>query len=185
MKTQDINFIGYNSKYWWLMALAGLLFIGLGIWILATPVVSYLSLSLLFAFLMLLAGIFETVFSIGNHKTLQGWGWVLVGGLIDLFLGAYLLYYPALSMVVLPLIVGFWIMFRGFMAIGSSLELRSSGVKDWGWLMATGILIVLLSFILIANPVFAAINIVIWTGLALIITGIFRIMYSFQLKKLK
>ena len=184
MKTQNLNFIGYTSQYWWLMLLAGVLFIGLGIWILASPVASYLSLSLMFAFGMLFAGVFEIVFAIGNYKRLQGWGWTLMGGLIDLFLGLYLLNYPLLTMVVMPLVMGLWMLFRGCMAIGSSLELRAYGVMDWTWLLVTGILIVLLSLLIIGSPVFAAINIVVWTAFAFIVSGVFRILLSLQLKKL-
>jgi len=184
MKTQNVNYIGYTSQYWWLMCSAGILFIGLGVWILASPVSSYLSLSLFFACGMLFAGVFEVVFAIGNHTNLKGWGWTLAGGMIDLLLGAYLLYYPLLSMIVLPMIMGLWMLFRGCMAIGSSLELRAYGVLDWIWLLVTGVLIVLLSLLIIAHPLLAAFTVVIWTAFAFILSGIFRIFLSIQLRKL-
>lgn len=185
MKPKNINFIGYNAQYWWLMLLAGVLFVGLGIWILASPVASYLSLSLLFAFGMIFAGFFEIIFAIGNYKTLHGWGWTLAGGLIDLFLGIYLLNYPLLTMVVMPVIMGLWMLFRGCMAIGSSIELRAYGVLDWAWLLLTGVLIVLLSLLIIGSPLFSSVNIVVWTAFAFILSGIFRIYLSLQLKRLK
>lgn len=184
MSTKNMNFIGYSMEYWWLMLLAGILFIGLGVWVLASPVDSYLALSQLFSFGMLFAGIFEVVFSIGNRKTLQGWGWTLAGGMIDFLMGGYLLNYPLLSMIVMPLILGLWMLFRGCLAIGSSLELRAYGVLDWIWLLVTGILILILSFLIIGSPLFAAINIVAWTAFAFILSGIFRIYLSLQLKKL-
>lgn len=185
MKTKNVNFICYDSQYWWLMLAAGILFIGLGIWILASPVSSYLSLSILFACGMLFAGLFEVVFALGNRNSLDGWGWTLAGGMIDLFLGAYLLYLPLLSMVIMPLVMGLWMLFRGCMAIGSSLELRAYGVLDWAWLMVTGILIILLSVLIIGHPLFIAISVVVWTAFAFILSGIFRIYLSLQLKKLK
>jgi uncharacterized membrane protein HdeD (DUF308 family) len=86
-------------------------------------------------------------------------------------------------MVVMPLIMGLWMLFRGCMAIGSSLELRAYGVMDWIWLLVTGVLIVVLSLLIIGNPVFAAINIVVWTAFAFIVSGVFRILLSLQLKK--
>ncbi|MNL24488.1 hypothetical protein D3C87_1459230 [compost metagenome] len=185
MQTKDINFIGYNTQYWWLMFSAGVLFIGLGIWILVSPVASYLSLSLLFAFGMIFSGFFEVIFAIGNYKTLHGWGWTLAAGLIDLFLGLYLLNLPLLTMVIMPIIIGLWMLFRGCMAIGSSLELRAYGVLDWVWLLVTGILIVILSLLIIGHPLFAAINLVMWTAFALILSGVFRIGLSLQLKNFK
>ncbi len=42
----------------------------------------------------------------------------------------------------------------------------------------------LLSFILIWNPLFAGLTIVTWTGIALISGGIYSIYLSFKLKKL-
>lgn len=185
MKTKEINFIGYTTQYWWLMFSAGFLFIGLGIWILVSPVASYLSLSLLFAFGMIFSGFFEIVFAAGNYKTLHGWGWTLVGGIIDLFLGLYLLSLPLLTMVIMPIIIGLWMLFRGCMAIGSSLELRAYGILDWAWLLITGILIVILSLLIIGHPLFAAVSIVIWTAFAFVLSGIFRIYLSLQLKSFK
>jgi len=184
MKTVNVNFIGYTTQYWWLMLSAGILFIGLGVWILASPVSSYLSLSLLFACGMLFAGVFEVIFAIGNHRALDGWGWTLAGGIIDLLLGAYLLSYPLLSMILLPMIIGLWMLFRGCMAIGSSLELRAYGILDWIWLLVTGIFIVLLSLLIIAHPLLAAFNVIIWTAFAFILSGIFRIFLSIQLRNL-
>lgn len=183
MKSKNINFIGYSVEYWWLMLFVGILFIGLGAWVLALPVSSYLALSQMFSFGMIFSGIFEIIFSIGNRATLRGWGWILTGGMIDFLLGIYLLNYPLLSMVVMPLIMGLWMLFRGCLAIGSSLELRAYGVLDWIWLLFTGVLILILSFLIIGNPLFAAINIVVWTAFAFIISGIFRIYLSLQLKK--
>lgn len=185
MKTRDFNESEYAAQHWWLMFSAGVLFVVLGIWILASPVASYLALSWFFAFGMIFSGLFEVIFSIGNHKRLHGWGWIMAGGLIDIFLGTYLLNYPLLTMIVMPIIIGLWMLFRGFMAIGSSIELRAYGILDWLWLLFTGILIVLLSLFIIGHPLFAAINIVVWTAFAFILSGIFRIFLSLQLKKFK
>lgn len=136
-KSGSLNQSEYAAQYWWLMFCAGVLFFGLGVWILASPVSSYLSLSLLFAFGMIFSGLFELIFAIGNRKRLHGWGWTMAGGLIDVSLGSYLLNYPLLTMVVMPVIIGLWIMVRGFMAIGSSIELRAYGILDWVWLRHT------------------------------------------------
>jgi len=182
MKTKYMNHDA--SQYWWLMFCSGMLFIVLGIWMLAAPVSSYLSLSLLFAFGMIFAGIFETTFAISNHKRLHGWGWTLSGGLIDIVLGSYLLNFPLLTMVVMPIIIGLWMLFRGFMAISSSIELRAYGVLDWVWLLLTGILIVVLSVLIIGDPFFGDINIVVWTAFAFLLSGIFRILLSLQLRGL-
>lgn len=182
MTRKYINDDNYAAQYWWLMLCSGILFMVLGIWILAAPVSSYLSLSLLFAFGMIFAGIFEVTFSISNHKRLRGWGWSLSGGLVDIFLGTYLLSLPLLTMVVMPIVVGLWMLFRGFMAISSSIELRAYGMLDWAWLLLTGVLIVILSILIIGDPFFGTVNIAVWTAFAFLLSGIFRILLSLQLR---
>lgn len=182
MKTKSVQFIGYSNQYWWIMFLAGVVFISLGISILAAPVSSYLSFSLLFAFGMLFGGCFEVVFSLGNHKAMHKWGLSLAGGMIDFLLGAWLMNYPLLSMVLMPLVIGFWMLFRGCMAFGKSLALRAYGVLDWVWLIVIGALIILLSLLIIGYPLFERINIVVWTAFVFILSGFFRIYLSIQLR---
>ena len=80
--------------------------------------------------------------------------------------------------------VGFVVLYRSIMAISISLELRDYHIMDWGYLFGLGILGALFSFILLFNPGFAGLSLVVWTGLALVIVGIFNIYFSFKLKKL-
>jgi uncharacterized membrane protein HdeD (DUF308 family) len=185
MVSKNENFIGYKQQYWWLMFSAGILFIGIGIWVLASPVANYPTLSMFFAFGMLFAGFFEIIFALGNRKVLKGWVWTLVGGVIDFLLGSYLWSLPLLSFVVMPLIMGLWMLFRGCMAIGNSLELRAYGILDWTWLLATGFMIIILSILILAHPLFASVNVVVWTSFAFIISGIFRVFLSLQLRKIR
>jgi hypothetical protein len=80
-------------------------------------------------------GFFETVFAISARKSLQGWGWTLASGLLDIVIGAYLLTYPAVTMAILPFVLGFWLLFRGFSAIGFSFDIKSYGDSNWGWFL--------------------------------------------------
>jgi len=185
METSPFKTIRDIINHWWLILLAGILLIGLGVWVIASPLESYLSLSLAFAIIILGTGIFEILFSVVNHKSMDGWGWILAGGLFDVIIGSYLVYYPAITMGILPLIVGFWLLFRGIMSIGNAFEVRSYGFPDWGWLLLTGIVITLIAIIILVNPAFGVMNIIIWTGLAFIFAGLFRIYISLKFKKLK
>jgi uncharacterized membrane protein HdeD (DUF308 family) len=172
-------------NYWWLFLLSGLILIGIGIWVFASPVAAYISLSILFAVSIFAIGIFETMFAISSRKSLDGWGWSLATGILDIVIGGFLLFYPAISMAVLPFVLGFWLMFRGISAIGFAFDMRSYGTKGWGWFLALGILIVLFSIAIVAVPAFGVINVVIWTGLSFITAGVFRITLAFSLRKLR
>jgi uncharacterized membrane protein HdeD (DUF308 family) len=184
METEIIKRAKNVTKHWYLSVILGLLFICVGILVLRTPLESYLTLSILFSVTLFISGISEIIYSVTNRKELSNWGWVLAGGIIDLLLGIWLISSPLLSISILPFVVGFMLMFHSMMAIGFAFDIRGFADSKWGWLLTLAILGLLFSFILIWNPFFAGLTIVIWTGCAFIAIGIFRIILAFKLKHL-
>ncbi len=87
-------------------------------------------------------------------------------------------------MTTLAFYVGFVILFRSIAAISFAMDVKKYGSKNWGGLLAFGILGALFSFILIWNPVFAGMSIVILVALSFLFTGLFSIYFAFQLRKL-
>jgi uncharacterized membrane protein HdeD (DUF308 family) len=174
-----------SVKHWYLTLIIGIIFLGVGIVVFFTPLESYLALSIIFSVAFLLTGLLEIAFSISNRNELEGWGWHLALGIVTLLVGIMLVGNPAISMVTLPFFVGFVVLFRSIMAISTSLELRNYYIMDWGYLFGLGILGTIFSFMLLFNPSFAGLSLVIWTGLALVLIGIFSIYLSLKLKKLK
>lgn len=170
---------------WWLSLLLGILFLATGVWVIFTPISSYITLSIFFSAVILVSGISQIIFSISNKNNLHGWGWHLTSGILDLIIGVILLIYPKLSMVVLPYFVGFWLLFAGFSSIAMAVEAKKviGRVSVWGIIF--GILVAIFAFLLIINPLFAAVSIVYMTAFAFGTLGIFRIIYAFHLKKIK
>ncbi|MFT3750661.1 MAG: DUF308 domain-containing protein [Agriterribacter sp.] len=177
--------ISASISYWWIFLLTGVLLVGVGIWVFLSPLAAYLSLSILFAAGMLITGCFEIAFAVSARKSLHGWSWTLAGGILDLIIGVYLLIYPSVSMSVLSLILGFWLLIRGGSAIGLAFEMKLYKAPDWSWLLVLGILIALFGIMVLAVPAFGVANIIVWTALSFIIAGIFRITLALRLKKLE
>ncbi|PHN07036.1 HdeD family acid-resistance protein [Flavilitoribacter nigricans] len=171
-------------KYWYVPLIVGLLLLVTGIWTLFSFEESFLALSLLFSISFLVSGLMDVYFAISHRHELDNWGWSLVLGIFTAIIGFVLLTRPELSMITLPLYVGFGVLFRSIMAIGWALELKNYGVLDWGNLMIIGTLGALFSFILLWNPLFAGMTIVFWTAMALIITGGFNIYLAGKLRSL-
>lgn len=169
-------------KQWYLMLIVGLVFVILGIWTLATPLNSYAALSIVFAFGFLVNGIAEMVFALENRH--QNWGWSLVLGILSTVVGILLLLNPAASMATLPFYVGFTLLFRSISGMVTAYDMKQYGILDWGTLMVTAMLGLLFSFILLWNPVFAGINVVVWTAVTFIVLGCYTIYFSFKLRKL-
>ena len=157
-------------KNWWLSLILGILYI--------------IALSVIFSISMLISGIIEIIFSISNRRGISSWGWYLAGGIIDLILGIYLVAYPLLSMEVIPFIVAFWMMFRGFSATGYSMDLKRYGTREWGWYMGFGILAIICSLIILWQPAVGALYVIYMLAFTFLIIGFFRVMLSFELKSL-
>ena len=172
-------------KNWWLLLLMGILLVIGSVWVFLTPVESYVGLAWIFSILVLATGFSYVIFSISNRKNLEGWGWYLAGGLFEIVVGIVLVTYPEISIAILPMVVGFWFMFRGAQIIAGSLELKRYGLMDWGWIMLFGIALTILSFFMILDPLFGFFNIVYLTSIALLIFGIANIWLSLKLKKIK
>lgn len=185
MFNDTIESIKDTIEHWYLPLILGVIFIAIGIWAIITPTATYLSLAILFSVTFFVTGILEIIFSISHRKQLDGWGWSLTSGILVLIIGLILILNPQISIITLPLFVGFVVLYRSMMAIAWSIELKKYGVSNWGWLLFAGILGVIFSFLLIMNPVITGLTVAVLTGIALITIGIFHIHFSIELKKLK
>jgi uncharacterized membrane protein HdeD (DUF308 family) len=184
MEKETLSNLKDAIKHWYLSLILGIVFIAVGIWVLRTPLESYVALAVLFSFTFLFAGILEIAFALGNRNRLSNWGWSLAGGIVDLLIGTLLVSHPTISIFVLPFYVGFAVLFRSIMTIGWSIELKNRNLPDWGYLMAIGVLGLLFSFVLLWNPLFAGMTIVFYTAWAFIAIGAFNIYLSLRLRAL-
>ena len=128
MKTLT-NYWG-QSKYWWIVLTVGILMViaGFAYWL--WPAIGYAVSSQIFGWLLVLAGIVQLCVSAGNDRP-RGWGWWLVGGVIDLFIGFMLVRSVILSEVVFPYFISIVFLFWGIDAIFAGVGQR--GRKYW-WL---------------------------------------------------
>ncbi len=173
------------TNNWWLLSILGITMTGLGFWVYSHPIENYIALSIMFSVIMFISGIMEISFALSNAKVIKGWGWIFSSGIFDLILGSILITHQNLTMVVLPIFFGIWLIFRGIAQISRGFLLKDANFPNWGWSIFGGILVIVFGFMVTYNPVFGAKSIVIWTALSLIILGIFTFIFSLILKKLK
>ena len=172
-------------KYWYIPLILGIILIVCGIYVFTVPMETYLTLSILFSLSFIASGAFDIFFSVQNSKSLNGWGWYLVSGILSLVMGIYLIIYPGISASVLPIVVGITVMFRSFSLLGFSFDLKDAGLLNWGNLALASVLGIILSFLLVTNPIFTGISLVTITALAFLFAGIASSILSFNLKKIK
>lgn len=186
--TRTFSSLIENSKqavrFWWLSLLIGIALFILGILVFVFPAQSYLGMSLLFGWVMLVTGILEVVLSTANRHFVTGRGWILAGGIIEIILGLILIFNVALSAATLPIFLGFWLLLRGFSTIGLGGDMNALEIAGSGWTIFTGILLVLCALWVLFQPlVIGTAAVVIWVGISLLFAGIAAFSFSLQLHK--
>lgn len=163
--------------------LLGVGFIVLSIWFLVTPVEIYISLAVFFSYAMFITGVFEIINAISFRKIFNGWGPLLIGGLIDLGLGGYMITHELLTLEVLPLLLGIWFLFRSLAFFVTYGQLRKESVKNTGWLLVVTLLIVVCTIVIIAKPVIGELTLVYTVSVAFFFMGLFRLTLGNKLRK--
>lgn len=182
MRSNFFYSVKERVKYWWVSPIIGIIAILLGIWCLANLGGALSIIAALFIAGFLVSGIFEIVYALSNKNNLRGWGWTLASSIIDILFAILLLAIPIGTIAILLFLVGFWVMFQSIWGIGMSIDLQKADIKGWGWTLAFSILALILSVILIANPVFAAGFIVYLLAFTLFTYGIMRIYYGIKMR---
>lgn len=184
METSFLKSLKQTIKHWYIPLLVGIFFVVVSIVVFSSPAGSLVALSLLFALSFLFSGLSESLFALANKDHLDNLGWSLALGIITLIVGFLLLLNPALSLTVLAFYIGFVILFRSISTIGFAIDVKKYGSKNWGGLLVLGIIGTIVSFILIWNPLFAGLSVVILVALSFLFAGLFSILLAFQLRKL-
>ena len=166
------NRVGRAVQHWWLMMLAGILCFAFGIAVFVFPMESYVVLSVLAGVLMLFVGASQLIIASTSGNYLAMRGYMLVGGVIDLLLGLILCIYPGVTMAVLPIMLGIWLMYHAFMTIAFGGDLETFRVKGSGWTILGGVILLVLSFIVLINPFSTGVAAVVTlTGAGLLVFG--------------
>lgn len=172
-------------KHWWLLLLLGITIFVFGVITLAYPAESYLALSLAFGFLILASGVVSIVLAFTNDNVLLGKGWIFALGIIEILLGIILIFAIEITLVTLPILLGFWLLLRSFTMIGTGSDMISAKVKDGRWVVLIGVLLLICSIIILIHPLRFGIGaVVVWVGATFLLTGIAVAYVGFQLRNL-
>ena len=170
-------------KHWWLLLLAGILCMALGIAVFVFPLESYVTLSILFGVLMLLTGAAQLIISATSGNYLMMRGYLIVGGIIDLLIGIFLCINPGITLVALPIIMGICLMYNSFLVIAFGGDLDTFRLSGGAWMTVGGILMLLLSILILLNPLSVGIGmVVVIAGIGLLMFGVMLCSIAMKLK---
>ncbi len=163
-------------RHWWVFLLRGILFILVSIWMIASPLTSFVALGFFFGLVIFIAGLGELLHAV-RDRTETNRGWHIFLGIVDLILGLVLMGHVAAGVAILRIIVGIWFLLRGFSLISFSRTLGKSLI-----LTISGIIIVIFGLMIIFNAFFGSITLITFIAVAFFITGTFNVWLGFRMK---
>ena len=170
-------------RHWWLMLIAGLLCLVMGVVVFVFPLQSYVTLAILFGVMMMAVGAIQLIIASTSANYLTMRGYFVVGGVLDLILGIFLCIYPGVTLVALPLMLGIWMMYNSFIIIAFGGDMETFRLGGSGLVITGGVLLLLLSVIILLNPFGAGIpTVIIIAGIGLLVLGCLLSMLSLKLK---
>ncbi len=162
-----------------LLLIFGILMVILGCILFAIPGANSLALSYIVCILMLLYGIAEIVFYIANRKGHAVSGWVLADGIITAILSLLLLFMPVVQILTMSIMFAVWVLFTGVTRTSAAFVAKDLGESNWGWILAVGIIGILLGVWLMFDPLLAIITIGFLVAVAFIMQGVSAIAIFF------
>jgi len=164
----------------WLLAL-GIILSALGIVAIGAPVVTSLVTALFVGWLLLIGGLVQIVHAFKARRW-GGFFLALLAAVLYLVVGALLISFPVPGVLALTLLLGLFFLLQGAFEISFSFALHD--LPGWGWLLASGLISLVIAFLILANwPSVAAWAIGLLVGVGLLWGGLARILIALSARR--
>jgi uncharacterized membrane protein HdeD (DUF308 family) len=172
------------ARYWWAIALRGVVAIIFGILAWVMPVTTVAALVLLYGSYALVDGVFNVVAAISGRTGVRPWWTMLLAGLISIAAGLITFFWPGLTAIALVYVIAAWAILRGVFEIAAAIRLRTVITREW-WLGLSGALSILFGALLMLAPGAGAVAMVLWIGSWAIIGGVVLVALGMRLRGLR
>ena len=144
----------------------------LGLVMVFWPGISAVAICYLMGAVCIAAGIYEIIryFDLGLIGVLFRYDLFL--GIMSVLAGVLLLLHPNGALVILPVILGFYIILASVFSIQISTEARHFGFSGWWGALLLGIAGAVFGVLMIFDPFKGAKALMIFTGISLLVTGV-------------
>ena len=157
---------------------SGVLLIAIGVYCLCNQNIAAATAGLMVGIFMLVSGVIEIVVFAATSRLLIGSGWLLLDGVLTVILSLFLLFNQWFTMLSLPLLFTLWLLFSGISRFVSAFDLKALGIRNWGWSLAVGIILMLAGFICMMDPWVSIAAVGMTVGLVFLLEGISSIIYA-------
>jgi uncharacterized membrane protein HdeD (DUF308 family) len=158
-------------EHWVLFLVEGIILVILGLAAIVVPPIATLAVELLFGWLFLISGIAGLITTFLMRQA-PGFWWSLVSAILGTAAGIVLLLWPLSGIVTLTLVLIVFFTIEGVASIMFALEHKAELSGRWGWMLASGIIDLILAVIILAGlPGTAALALGLLVGINMLFGG--------------
>lgn len=154
----------------WIVTLKGILAVIFGLIALFYPGGTITFLTLVFGWMLIIAGVVFIVGAILHTKANTNWGSWLLEGIIDLILGLIIIIFPLFAVGVFMILIGIWAILMGLWRFYLATKFRTQK----GLLIFSGVVSVIFGILVLINPFAGA-------GAVMIVIGIWAIIFGISI----
>ena len=141
---------GAIHEHWKLFLVEGIILVILGLAAIATPLIATLAFTLVLGWLFLISGIVGLITTFWMRQA-PGFWWSLFSAVVAIAAGVILLAQPVTGALSLTFVLIAFFIIEGIVTIMYAIEHRNQLSGRWGWMLASGIVDLILAGIIFAG----------------------------------
>jgi uncharacterized membrane protein HdeD (DUF308 family) len=159
-------------EHWKLLLVEGILLLALGVLAIVVPPIASLAVAIFLGWLFLVSGLVGMVTTYMMRHA-PGFWWSLVSALLALVVGVVLIGWPVSGVLSLTFVLIVFFIIEGVASIMFALEHRRELPDRWSWMLASGIVDLILAALILAGlPGSAAWAIGLLVGINMVMGGV-------------
>ena len=191
MAMNQYNVAGFETDvtsairaHWGFFLAEGIILIILGLAAILVPLLATLAFTIFFGWLLLISGVVG-LFSTFKMRPAPGFWWSLVSAILAIGVGVLLLGWPVRGALSLTLLLIVFFLVEGIATIMFAIEYRPSLPARWGWMVASGVVDLILAGLIFAQfPSSALWAIGLLLGINMVFGGTTLIVLALDARKL-
>jgi uncharacterized membrane protein HdeD (DUF308 family) len=158
-------------EHWKLFLTEGIILVILGVLAIVVPPIATLAVEILVGWLFLFSGVAGLITTFGARHA-PGFWWSFVSAVLGIAAGVVLLLWPLSGVITLTLLLIAFFIIEGILSIMYAIEHKNELTGQWGWMLASGIIdLVLAAMIWAGLPSTAAWAIGLLVGINMLFGG--------------
>jgi len=137
-------------EHWVLFLVEGIILVILGLAAVVIPPIATLAVEILIGWLFLISGIVGLITTFWMREA-PGFWWSLVSAILAIAAGVVLLLWPLSGILSLTLILILFFVIEGVASIMFALEHKRELSGRWGWMLASGVVDLILAAVILAG----------------------------------